>query len=141
MRISDWSSDVCSSDLGADYANVQPHSGSQANQAVYFALLQPGDTILGMSLAHGGHLTHGAKPNISGKILEAVQYGVTDEGLIDYDEVERLAVEHKPKMVVAGFSAYSQEIDWARLRAIADKVGAWFFVDMAHVAGLIAAGD
>ncbi|HEY9540399.1 MAG TPA: serine hydroxymethyltransferase [Luteimonas sp.] len=127
--------------FGADYANVQPHSGSQANQAVYFALLQPGDTILGMSLAHGGHLTHGAKPNISGKILEAVQYGVNDEGLIDYDEVERLAVEHKPKMVVAGFSAYSQEIDWARFRAIADKVGAWFFVDMAHVAGLIAAGE
>ncbi|MFC3714869.1 serine hydroxymethyltransferase [Luteimonas soli] len=123
------------------YANVQPHSGSQANQAVYFALLQPGDTILGMSLAHGGHLTHGAKPNISGKVLDAVQYGVNDDGLIDYDEVERLAVEHKPKMVVAGFSAYSQEIDWARFRAIADKVGAWFFVDMAHVAGLIAAGE
>ena len=126
--------------FGADYANVQPHSGSQANQAVYFALLQPGDTILGMSLAHGGHLTHGAKPNLSGKVLDAVQYGVDDNGLIDYDEVERLAVEHKPKMVVAGFSAYSQEIDWARFRAIADKVGAWLFVDMAHVAGLVAAG-
>ena len=126
--------------FGADYANVQPHSGSQANQAVYFALLQPGDTILGMSLAHGGHLTHGAKPNLSGKVLNAVQYGVNDDGLIDYDEVERLAVEHKPKMVVAGFSAYSQEIDWARFRAIADKVGAWLFVDMAHVAGLVAAG-
>ncbi|WP_344760846.1 serine hydroxymethyltransferase [Luteimonas lutimaris] len=126
--------------FGADYANVQPHSGSQANQAVYFALLQPGDTILGMSLAHGGHLTHGARPNLSGKVLNAVQYGVNDDGLIDYDEVERLAVEHKPKMVVAGFSAYSQEIDWARFRAIADKVGAWLFVDMAHVAGLVAAG-
>nr|MDQ2703469.1 serine hydroxymethyltransferase [Pseudomonadota bacterium] len=122
------------------YANVQPHSGSQANQAVYLALLQPGDTILGMSLAHGGHLTHGAKPNISGKLFNAVQYGVNDEGLIDYDEVERLALEHKPKMVVAGFSAYSQVVDWARFRAIADKVGAYLFVDMAHVAGLVAAG-
>lgn len=126
--------------FGADYANVQPHSGSQANQAVYFALLNPGDTILGMSLAHGGHLTHGAKVNISGKLLNAIQYGVDDQGLIDYDEVERLALEHKPKMVVAGFSAYSQVIDWARFRAIADKVGAYLFVDMAHVAGLIAAG-
>ncbi len=126
--------------FGADYANVQPHSGSQANQAVYFALLNPGDTILGMSLAHGGHLTHGAKVNISGKLMNAVQYGVNDQGLIDYDEVERLALEHKPKMVVAGFSAYSQVIDWARFRAIADKVGAWLFVDMAHVAGLVAAG-
>ena len=126
--------------FGADYANVQPHSGSQANQAVYLSMLSPGDTILGMSLAHGGHLTHGAKPNISGKLFKAVQYGVNDDGLIDYDEVERLAVEHKPKMVVAGFSAYSQVIDWARFRAIADKVGAIFFVDMAHVAGLIAAG-
>ncbi|MEZ5465790.1 MAG: serine hydroxymethyltransferase [Lysobacteraceae bacterium] len=123
-----------------DYANVQPHSGSQANQAVYFALLQPGDTILGMSLAHGGHLTHGAKPNISGKVLNAVQYGVDENGLLDYDEVERLAVEHQPKMIVAGFSAYSQVMDWARFRAIADKVGAYLFVDMAHVAGLIAAG-
>ena len=126
--------------FGADYANVQPHSGSQANQAVYLSMLSPGDTILGMSLAHGGHLTHGAKPNISGKLFNAVQYGVNDEGLIDYDEVERLALEHRPKMVVAGFSAYSQVIDWARFRAIADKVGAIFFVDMAHVAGLIAAG-
>ena len=126
--------------FGADYANVQPHSGSQANQAVYFALLQPGDTILGMSLAHGGHLTHGAKVNASGKLFNAMQYGVNDAGLIDYDEVERLAVEHKPKMVVAGFSAYSQVVDWARFRAIADKVGAWLFVDMAHVAGLVAAG-
>ena len=123
-----------------DYANVQPHSGSQANQAVYLALLQPGDTILGMSLAHGGHLTHGAKVNVSGKLFNAVQYGVNDQGLIDYDEVERLAIEHKPKMLVGGFSAYSQVVDWARMRAIADKVGAIFFVDMAHVAGLIAAG-
>ncbi|MEO5813342.1 MAG: serine hydroxymethyltransferase [Rhodanobacter sp.] len=126
--------------FGATYANVQPHSGSQANQAVYFALLQPGDTILGMSLAHGGHLTHGAKPNISGKLFHSVQYGVNEHGLIDYDAVERLAVEHQPKMIVAGFSAYSQVIDWARFRAIADKVGAYLFVDMAHVAGLVAAG-
>jgi glycine hydroxymethyltransferase len=126
--------------FGATYANVQPHSGSQANQAVYLALLQPGDTILGMSLAHGGHLTHGAKVNISGKLFNAVQYGVNEQGLVDYDEIERLAVEHKPKMVVAGFSAYSQVMDWARFRAIADKVGAYLFVDMAHVAGLVAAG-
>ena len=126
--------------FGATYANVQPHSGSQANQAVYFALLNPGDTILGMSLAHGGHLTHGAKVNISGKLMNAVQYGVNEQGLVDYDEVERLAIEHKPKMIVAGFSAYSQVMDWARFRAIADKVGAYLFVDMAHVAGLIAAG-
>lgn len=123
-----------------DYANVQPHSGSQANQAVYLALLQPGDTILGMSLAHGGHLTHGAKVNASGKLFNAVQYGVDDNGIVDMDAIERLAVEHKPKMIVAGFSAYSQVLDWARFRAIADKVGAYLFVDMAHVAGLIAAG-
>ncbi|UEQ15830.1 serine hydroxymethyltransferase [Xanthomonas phaseoli pv. manihotis] len=126
--------------FGADYANVQPHSGSQANQAVYLALLQPGDTILGMSLAHGGHLTHGAKVNVSGKLFNAVQYGVNEQGLIDYDEVQRLATEHKPKMVVAGFSAYSQKIDWARFRAIAYSVGAYLFVDMAHIAGLVAAG-
>ncbi|MGK9143046.1 serine hydroxymethyltransferase [Xanthomonas euvesicatoria] len=126
--------------FGADYANVQPHSGSQANQAVYLALLQPGDTILGMSLAHGGHLTHGAKVNVSGKLFNAVQYGVNEQGLIDYDEVQRLATEHKPKMVVAGFSAYSQKIDWVRFRAIADSVGAYLFVDMAHIAGLVAAG-
>ncbi|GAA0919253.1 serine hydroxymethyltransferase [Rothia nasimurium] len=127
--------------FGADYANVQPHSGSQANQAVYFALLQPGDTILGMSLAHGGHLTHGAKVNLSGKIFNAIQYGIDpDTGLVNYDEVEKLAVEHKPKMIVAGFSAYSQVLDWARFRAIADKVGAYLFVDMAHIAGLVAAG-
>jgi glycine hydroxymethyltransferase len=123
-----------------DYANVQPHSGSQANQAVYLALLQPGDTILGMSLAHGGHLTHGAKVNVSGKLFNAIQYGVDENGLIDYDEVQRLATENRPKMLVAGFSAYSQVVDWARMRKIADSVGALFFVDMAHVAGLIAAG-
>ena len=121
------------------YANVQPHSGSQANQAVFLALLQPGDTILGMSLAHGGHLTHGAKVNVSGKLFNAVQYGVNEQGLIDYDEVQRLAREHRPKMLIGGFSAYSQVVDWARMRAIADEVGAIFFVDMAHVAGLIAA--
>ncbi|MEP6939198.1 MAG: serine hydroxymethyltransferase [Rudaea sp.] len=126
--------------FGATYANVQPHSGSQANQAVYFALLNPGDTILGMSLAHGGHLTHGAKVNLSGKILNAVQYGVNEQGLVDYGEIERLALEHKPKMVVAGFSAYSRVMDWGRFRAIADKIGAYLFVDMAHVAGLVAAG-
>ncbi|MCG8485901.1 MAG: serine hydroxymethyltransferase, partial [Chromatiales bacterium] len=125
----------------ADYANVQPHSGSQANAAVYMALCQPGDTILGMSLAHGGHLTHGAKPNFSGKIYNAVQYGLnTETGEIDYEEVERLAREHKPKMIVAGFSAYSRVVDWQRFRDIADEVGAFLFVDMAHVAGLIAAG-
>jgi glycine hydroxymethyltransferase len=125
----------------ADYANVQPHSGSQANAAVYMALCQPGDTILGMSLAHGGHLTHGAKPNFSGKIYNAIQYGLNPEsGEIDYEEVERLAREHKPKMIVAGFSAYSRVVDWQRFRDIADEVGAYFFVDMAHVAGLIAAG-
>ncbi len=127
--------------FGADYANVQPHAGSQANAAVYMALCQPGDTVLGMSLAHGGHLTHGAKPNFSGKIYNAVQYGLNPEtGEIDYDEVERLAREHKPKMIVAGFSAYSRVVDWQRFRTIADEVGAWLFVDMAHVAGLIAAG-
>jgi glycine hydroxymethyltransferase len=126
--------------FGAWYANVQPHSGSQANAAVYLALLQPGDTILGMSLAHGGHLTHGAKVNFSGKLFNAVQYGVDDKGLIDYDEVQRLATEHKPKMVVGGFSAYSQIVDWERMAQIAKSVGALFFVDMAHVAGLVAAG-
>jgi len=126
--------------FGADYANVQPHAGSQANAAVYLALLSAGDTILGMSLAHGGHLTHGASVSSSGKLYNAVQYGINDQGLIDYDEVERLAVEHKPKMIVAGFSAYSQILDFPRFRAIADKVGAYLFVDMAHVAGLVAAG-
>ncbi|GAA3910371.1 serine hydroxymethyltransferase [Litoribacillus peritrichatus] len=127
--------------FGAGYANVQPHSGSQANAAVYMALCKPGDKVLGMSLAHGGHLTHGATVSFSGRIYEAVQYGLNPEtGEIDYDEVERLALEHKPKMVVAGFSAYSRVVDWQRFRDIADKVGAYLFVDMAHVAGLIAAG-
>jgi len=127
--------------FGAAYANVQPHSGSQANAAVYLALLNPGDTILGMSLDHGGHLTHGAKVNFSGKLFKAVQYGIkADTGEIDYDQVESLAKEHRPKVVVAGFSAYSRVIDWARFRAIADSVGAYFFVDMAHVAGLVATG-
>ncbi|NNH01938.1 serine hydroxymethyltransferase [Acinetobacter sp. ANC 5414] len=127
--------------FGADYANVQPHAGSQANSAVYLALLNPGDTVLGMSLAHGGHLTHGAKVSFSGKTYNAIQYGLNVEtGEIDYEEVERLAVEHKPRMIVAGFSAYSQIVDWQRFRDIADKVGAYLFVDMAHVAGLVAAG-
>ena len=127
--------------FGAGYANVQPHSGSQANAAVYFALCQPGDTILGMSLAHGGHLTHGAAVSFSGRVYNAVQYGLNPEtGEIDYEQVERLAREHKPKMIVAGFSAYSRVVDWARFRTIADEVGAYLFVDMAHVAGLIAAG-
>ena len=125
----------------ADYANVQPHSGSQANAAVYLALLQPGDTILGMSLDAGGHLTHGSKVNFSGKIFNAVQYGLnTETGAIDYDQVEALAKEHKPKMVVAGFSAYSLRVDWQRFRDIADSIDAYLFVDMAHVAGLSAAG-
>ncbi|MEZ5601191.1 MAG: serine hydroxymethyltransferase [Candidatus Competibacteraceae bacterium] len=125
----------------ADYANVQPHSGSQANAAAYMALLEAGDTILGMSLAHGGHLTHGAKVNFSGRLYQAVQYGLDEvTGEIDYDQVERLALECKPKMIVAGFSAYSRVVDWSRFRAIADQVGAYFFVDMAHVAGLVAAG-
>ena len=127
--------------FGADYANVQPHSGSQANSAVYHALCSPGDTVLGFSLAHGGHLTHGAKVSFSGKIYNAVQYGLnTETGEVDYDEVERLAKEHKPKMIVAGFSAYSMVMDWQRFRDIADSVGAYLMVDMAHVAGLIAAG-
>ncbi|MBD8009177.1 MULTISPECIES: serine hydroxymethyltransferase [Acinetobacter] len=127
--------------FGADYANVQPHAGSQANSAVYLALLNPGDTVLGMSLAHGGHLTHGAKVSFSGKTYNAIQYGLNPEtGEIDYEEVERLALEHKPRMIVAGFSAYSQIVDWQRFRDIADKVGAYLFVDMAHVAGLVAAG-
>ncbi len=127
--------------FGATYANVQPHSGSQANAAVFMALCKPGDTILGMSLAHGGHLTHGASVSFSGRIYNAVQYGLNAEtGEIDYAEVERLALEHKPKMIVAGFSAYSRVVDWQRFRDIADKVGAYLFVDMAHVAGLVAAG-
>ena len=128
--------------FGADYANVQPHSGSQANAAVYLALVAPGDTILGMSLDHGGHLTHGAKVNFSGKLFKAVQYGVDEyTGLIDYAQVERLAREHRPKLIVAGFSAYSRILDFARFRAIADAVGALFFVDIAHAAGLVAAGQ
>jgi glycine hydroxymethyltransferase len=127
--------------FGADYANVQPHSGSQANAAVYLALVAPGETILGMSLDHGGHLTHGAKVNFSGKLFHAVQYGVdANTGLIDYEQVARLAREHRPKLIVAGFSAYSRIIDFPRFRAIADEVGALFFVDMAHVAGLVAVG-
>ncbi len=128
--------------FGADYANVQPHSGSQANAAVYLALLQPGDTILGMSLAHGGHLTHGSKVSSSGKLYNATQYGLDETtGEIDYAQVEALAKEHQPKMIVAGFSAYSRVVDWQRFRDIADAVGAYLFVDMAHVAGLIAAGE
>jgi glycine hydroxymethyltransferase len=127
--------------FGAAYANVQPHSGSQANAAVYFALLQPGDTILGMSLDHGGHLTHGAKVNFSGKLFNAVQYGLkADTGLIDYEQVAALAAQHQPKMIVGGFSAYSRVVDWQRLREIADSVGALLFADMAHVAGLVAVG-
>lgn len=127
--------------FGADYANVQPHSGSQANAAVYHALVEPGDTILGMSLAEGGHLTHGSRVNFSGKLFNAIQYGlVAETGLIDYDQVQTLATQHKPKMIVAGFSAYSQVADWARFRQIADSVGAYLFVDMAHVAGLVATG-
>jgi len=127
--------------FGADYANVQPHSGSQANAAAYLALIRPGDTLLGMSLDHGGHLTHGAKVNFSGKIFNAVQYGLDPAtGEIDYAQVERLAHEHRPKLIIAGFSAYSRVVDWARFRAISDAVGAYFLVDMAHVAGLVAAG-
>ena len=127
--------------FNADYANVQPHSGSQANAAVYLALLQPGDTILGMSLDAGGHLTHGSKVNFSGKLFNAVQYGLDPEtGAIDYDQVEALAKEHRPKMVVAGFSAYSLQVDWQRFRDIADSIGAYLLVDMAHVSGLVAAG-
>jgi len=127
--------------FGADYANVQPHSGSQANSAVFLALLNAGDTILGMSLAHGGHLTHGATVSSSGKLYHAIQYGLHPEtGVIDYDQAEALALEHKPKLIIAGFSAYSGIVDWQRFRAIADKVSAYLMVDMAHVAGLVAAG-
>ncbi|NNC63886.1 MAG: serine hydroxymethyltransferase [Gammaproteobacteria bacterium] len=127
--------------FGADYANVQPHSGSQANAAAYLAMLEPGDTLLGMSLSHGGHLTHGSKVNFSGKIYKAVHYGIDeDTGVVDYDAVAELAREHRPKVIVAGFSAYSRKMDWARFRAAADEVGAYLLVDMAHVAGLVAAG-
>lgn len=127
--------------FGATYVNVQPHSGSQANQAVYASVLKPGDTILGMSLAHGGHLTHGASVNISGRLYNAITYGLDKNEVLDYEEVEKLALEHKPRLIVTGASAYALEIDWARFRAIADKVGAYLFVDMAHYAGLIAAGE
>lgn len=128
--------------FSADYANVQPHSGSQANAAVFMALLEPGDTVLGMSLAHGGHLTHGSKVSFSGKIYHSVQYGLNETtGEIDYDQVAALARKHKPKMIIAGFSAYSRVVDWQRFRDIADEIGAWLFVDMAHVAGLVAAGQ
>ena len=133
--------DRCKKLFGAEYVNVQPHSGSQANQAVYASVLKPGDTILGMSLAHGGHLTHGASVNISGKLYNAVTYGLDENEVLDYAEVERLALEHKPKMIVAGASAYALQIDWAKFREIADKVGAYLFVDMAHYAGLIAGGE
>jgi len=126
---------------GADYANVQPHSGSQANAAAFMAMIKPGDTILGMSLAHGGHLTHGASVSFSGRIYNAVQYGINEEtGEIDYDEVNALAQEHKPKLIIAGFSAYSRVIDWQKFRDIADSIGAYFLVDMAHISGLVAAG-
>ncbi|MEC8809014.1 MAG: serine hydroxymethyltransferase [Pseudomonadota bacterium] len=128
--------------FGADYANVQPHSGSQANAAVYLGLLEGGDTVLGMSLADGGHLTHGAGVNFSGKLYKAVQYGINNEtGAVDYDDVARLAQEHQPKMILAGFSAYSRVLDWQRFRDIADSVGAYLLVDMAHIAGLVAAGE
>jgi len=127
--------------FGADYANVQPHSGSQANAAAYLALLKPGDTLLGMNLEHGGHLTHGSKVNFSGRVFNAIQYGIDENtALIDYDQIQRLAEEHRPRMLIGGFSAYSRHVDWARMREIADSVGAWFLVDMAHVAGLVAAG-
>ncbi|MCE1786856.1 serine hydroxymethyltransferase, partial [Enterobacter hormaechei] len=126
--------------FGADYANVQPHSGSQANAAVYMALLQPGDTILGMNLAHGGHLTHGSPVNFSGKLYNVVPYGIDESGKIDYDDIAAQAEKHQPKMIIGGFSAYSGVVDWAKMREIADSIGAYLFVDMAHVAGLIAAG-
>src|SRR5574344_2777569 len=126
--------------FGATYANVQPHSGSQANSAVYMALLQPGDKVLGMNLAHGGHLTHGSPVNFSGKLYDIISYGIDESGKIDYVELERLAVTEKPKMIIGGFSAYSGIVDWAKMREIADKIGAYLFVDMAHVAGLVAAG-
>ncbi len=126
--------------FGADYANVQPHSGSQANAAAFMSMILPGDTILGMNLNEGGHLTHGSPVNFSGKLYKSVQYGLDNSGKIDYEEVEQLALEHKPKLLLAGFSAYSRVVDWARFRKIADKIDAWFMVDMAHVAGLIAAG-
>lgn len=127
--------------FGADYANVQPHSGSQANFAVYTALLEPGDTVLGMNLAHGGHLTHGSPVNFSGKLYNIVPYGIDATGHIDYADLEKQAKEHKPKMIIGGFSAYSGVVDWAKMREIADSIGAYLFVDMAHVAGLVAAAS
>jgi glycine hydroxymethyltransferase len=127
--------------FGADWANVQPHSGSQANGAVYLALLEAGDTIMGLSLAHGGHLTHGAHVNVSGRVFNAVQYGLDDKGIVDYTQAEELALEHKPKMIWTGFSAYSQDWDWQRFRDIADKVGAILVADIAHIAGLVAVGE
>lgn len=126
--------------FGATYANVQPHSGSQANSAVFMALVKPGDTVMGMNLAHGGHLTHGSPANFSGKMYNIIPYGINEAGEIDYDEMESLALEHKPKMIIGGFSAFSGIVDWAHMRGIADKIGAWFMVDMAHVAGMIATG-
>ena len=126
---------------GCTYANVQPHSGAQANMAVFFALLQPGDTVMGMSLAHGGHLTHGSPVNMSGAYFNIVPYGTDDNGFIDYDEVRKLAKEHKPKMIIAGASAYARSIDFKKFREIADEVGAYLMVDMAHIAGLVAAGE
>ncbi|WP_340613565.1 serine hydroxymethyltransferase [Xenorhabdus thailandensis] len=126
--------------FGADYANVQPHSGSQANAAVYMTLLKPGDTVLGMNLAHGGHLTHGSPVNFSGKLYNIVPYGIDENGKIDYDDIRNQAQKHQPKMIIGGFSAYSGVVDWAKMREIADEIGAYLFVDMAHVAGLVAAG-
>ncbi len=133
--------DRCKQLFGADWVNVQPHSGSQANGAVYLALIKPGDKIMGMSLAHGGHLTHGASVNVSGRIYDAVQYGLDDKGLLDYNQAEELALEHKPKLIMTGFSAYSRVVDWERFREISDKVGAIMVSDIAHVAGLVATGD
>ena len=127
--------------FGCEYANVQPHSGAQANMAVFLAMLKPGDTVLSMSLDHGGHLSHGSPVNFSGLYFNIVSYGVNDEGFLDYDQVERLAVEHKPKLILAGASAYAREIDFKKFREIADKVGAYLMVDMAHIAGLVAAGE
>ena len=126
--------------FGCDYANVQPHSGAQANLAVFFAMLEPGDTVMGMNLDHGGHLTHGSPVNISGKYFKIVPYGVNDEGFIDYDELRRIALEAKPKLIVAGASAYARTIDFKKFREVADEVGAYLMVDMAHIAGLVAAG-
>lgn len=140
ISLNNWRSIVRKNCSGADYANVQPHSGSRANFAVYTALLEPGDTVLGMNLAHGGHLTHGSPVNFSGKLYNIVPYGIDATGHIDYADLEKQAKEHKPKMIIGGFSAYSGVVDWAKMREIADSIGAYLFVDMAHVAGLVAAG-